>query len=506
MCFERLQRFIFTFTLVMGVFLLILAVVPGDVSPLGVLQSLANAFANDGSFGGLDLALYRKIQWAMLGAGLALLALSGAIALARRRARPLWARNLTFALGAGYLLAILLMAELGLGRSQSLVYRQVFGPVTPAPTATALVYPTAVPPPQVYGTGQWQKIAEGIVLPTAIVNPGDGSGRLFILEEEGVIRVMQNETLLAEPFFDLRDRVIQETENYEQGLLGLAFHPNFAENGYFYVFYVDYQENSVISRFQTLPGGQAGDPNSEFRLLGILKPGPRHYGGSLGFGPDGYLYVSIGDGDLRQKTLGHAQSLDELFGKILRLDVDHGNPYAIPADNPFVEAYGRDEIYLYGLRNPWKFSFDPATGDLYIGDVGQNDWEEINFLAAGDPAGVNYGWDVREGPEDFSGYRGAPVLDPNFVEPIFYYHHKPLSCSVTGGAVYHGENFPEMQGKYILGDFCSGYIWSLERQADGTWDETLLFDTNFQIAAFGTGADGELYLADYLGGIYKWMP
>jgi glucose/arabinose dehydrogenase len=216
--------------------------------------------------------------------------------------------------------------------------------------------------------------------------------------------------------------------------------------------------------------------------------------------------VSVGDGDLRQRTKGHAQSLDELFGKILRLDVDHGNPYGIPPDNPFVNAYGRDEIYLYGLRNPWKFSFDPVTGDLYIGDVGQNDWEEINFLAAGESAGLNFGWDVREGPQDFSGYRGAPVQDPVFIEPIYYYHHKPIHCSVIGGVVYNGEAFPKLRGTYLFGDFCSGYIWGLKRNAAGIWEAQILYDTDAQITTFGTDAAGEVYLADYRGKIFKLVP
>ena len=493
-------------TLVISVFLVLFAVIPGDFSPLGIFQNLANAFASDGSFGGMNLGFYQKLQRWMLLAGLALLVVSGVFAFVSRRG---WARVvqvISILLGGGYLLGILVAGNLAIGRSGSFVYKQVFGEVTPVPTATAVIYPTAVPTPLTFGTGHWQLIVDDITTPTAIVDPGDGSGRLFFLEETGVIRVMVNDQLLPEPFMDLRDRALQTPENYEQGLLGLAFHPNFAENGYFYVFYTDYQENSVISRFQVTADGQRGDPDSEFRMLGVLKPGPRHYGGTLIFGPDGYLYVTIGDGDLRQKTLGHAQSLDELLGKILRLDVDHDNPYAIPPDNPFVDAYGRDEIYLYGLRNPWKISFDSVTGDLYIGDVGQNDWEEINFLAAGQPAGVNYGWSVMEGPEDFSGYRGAPVQNPDFVAPIFYYHHKPISCSVTGGLVYHGKDFPELDGSYLFGDFCSGYVQALKRNASGEWEATILYDTDIQLTTFGVNAAGEVYAGDLRGMIYKLVP
>lgn len=506
MIIQKLQRLLLILTLTISVMVILLATLPGDLSPLGILQNIANAFARDGSFGGLDLAFYQKLQRFMLPAGLVLLVVSAIFAFAFRQGRAKLVQIFSIVLGGGYFLGVLVAGNLAIGRSDSLVYRQVFGEVTPVPSPTPFIYPTAVPTPITFGTGQWQLIVDDITTPTAIVDPGDGSGRLFFLEETGLIRVMLNDQLLPEPFMDLRDRTLQTPENYEQGLLGLAFHPNFAENGYFFVFYTDYQENSVISRFRVTADGQRGDPNSEFRLLGILKPGPRHYGGTLVFGPDGYLYISIGDGDLRQKTLGHAQSLDELFGKILRLDVDQGNPYGIPPDNPFVNEYGRDEIYLYGLRNPWKISFDSVTGDLYIGDVGQNDWEEINFLAAGEPAGLNYGWDVMEGPEDFSGYRGAPVHNPDFVAPIFYYHHKPIGCSVTGGLVYYGQDFPELNGSYLFGDFCSGYIWGLKQNPSGEWETTILYDTDIQLTTFGVNADGEVYAGDLRGMIYKLVP
>ena len=493
-------------TLIISLLLLGIAILPGEWSPLGTLQAITNGLTRDGRFGGLDLAFYQKFQKMILIAGVVLLASTGILTYAHRSGRARFARNLTSAFGIGYLLALLLVGNLVIGRSNSMVYRQIFGVIPPTHTPVPIVSPTPFPTPVTFGTGVWQIIAEGLSAPTAIVDPGDGSGRLFVLEATGTIRVIQGSTLLPKPFLDLKDRVLQTPENMEQGLLGLAFHPKFTENGTFYVFYNDYQENSVLSRFQARDDGQMGDPHSEFRLLGILKPGARHNGGTLVFGPDGYLYVSLGDGDLRQKTKGHAQSLDELFGKILRLDVDHGNPYAIPPDNPFVDQYGRDEIYLYGLRNPWKFSFDSATGDLYIGDVGQNDWEEINFLAAGQPAGLNFGWDVREGPEDFSGYRGAPVENVMFTESIYYYHHKPNKCSVIAGVVYHGAAFPELQGTYLFGDFCAGYVWGLKRTSGGEWEAALLYDTDAQITSFGTDAAGEVYLADMRGMIYKLIP
>lgn len=506
MSFQRVQRLIFGLTLILGLLLVILAIFPGDWSPLGIIQSIANGFASDGSFGGLDLVLYQKLQKVFFVVGLVLVASAGIITYLTRRGRAMFARNITIVFGVGYLLAVLLFANLAIGRSQSLVYRQVFGPVTPAPTITPLVYPTAPPTPITFGTGHWQLFAEDLSSPTAIVDPEDGSGRLFVLEKTGTIRVIQGGVLLPDIFLDLRDRVIQKLDNYEQGLLGLVFHPNFSENGYFYVFYTDYQENSVLSRFHANQDSQTADPDSEFRLFHLIKPGANHYGGTLAFGPDGYLYVSIGDGIFSSYTKGYAQSVDDLFGKILRLDVDHGNPYAIPPDNPFVNAYGRDEIYLYGLRNPWKFSFDSMTGDLYIGDVGRDDWEEVNFLAAGAPAGLNYGWDVMEGPEAFSGYRGAPVKNPNFTESIFYYHHKPNKCAVVGGLVYHGDSFPKLQGTYLFGDFCAGYIWGLAQNSAGEWEVTLLYDTDIQLITFGTDASGEVYAADLRGMLYKLVP
>ena len=241
MRFQRVQRLIFWLTLILGLLLLILAVLPGDWSPLGIMQSIANRFSSDGSFGGLDLAFYQKLQIVFFVTALVLLASAGIITYFTRRGRVMFARNITMVFGVGYLLALLLFANLAIGRSQSLVYRQVFGPVTPAPTITPLVYPTAPPTPITFGTGHWELVVEGISFPTAIVDPGDGSGRLFIVEETGTIRVLQDGILLPEPFLDLKDRVLQAPENYEQGLLGLAFHPEFTENGYVYVFYADYQ-------------------------------------------------------------------------------------------------------------------------------------------------------------------------------------------------------------------------------------------------------------------------
>jgi glucose/arabinose dehydrogenase len=502
----KLPRFFFLSALL----LLLLAFLPGDLSPLSLAQRLANTLAPDGGFGALDLALYQRLQKAALAGGLCLLAAGGLLAYAARAGKTRLARAVTLALYGAGALALLLAASLLNGRSRAFVYRQM-GIVVPAPvpSATAAPSPTPVPTPVTHGPGNWQIVAEGLQPLTAIAEPGDGSGRLFLLETNGLIRVLHEGVLSPEPFLDLRDRVVQRPENFEQGLLGLAFSPHFSVDGYFIVSYIDYQENSVLSRFRVTPGGVRGDPASEFRLLGILQPGARHNGGTLVFGPDGYLYLGLGDGDLRQKTRGHAQSLDELFGKILRIAPNlngDGDPYTIPPDNPFVGAYGRDEIYLSGFRNPWKLAFDPLTGDLYIGDVGQNDWEEVNFLGAGQPAGGNYGWDILEGNEPFSGYRGAPPAPGAvFIPPLHVYHHKPFHCAITGGVVYRGAQFPGLQGMYLFGDFCSGYIWGLTHTADGV-KVRLLWDTAALITAFGVDAAGELYLADYQGILYRLVP
>jgi glucose/arabinose dehydrogenase len=220
----------------------------------------------------------------------------------------------------------------------------------------------------------------------------------------------------------------------------------------------------------------------------------------LAFGPDGYLYIGLGDGGSAGDPQGNGQSLQTLLGKLLRIDVDQGDPYAIPADNPFASGGGKPEIWAYGLRNPWRFSFDAQTGDIYIGDVGQNQWEEVNFLEAGSPGGVNFGWNFREGTHP---YQGAPSEGLSLVDPVAEYEHS-LGCSVTGGEVYRGMNLPGWEGVYLYGDYCSGNSWGLLRSADGTWQSQLLFTTGFTIASFGVDDDGEIYLLDLQqGDIYR---
>lgn len=341
----------------------------------------------------------------------------------------------------------------------------------------------------------WTEVVSGLARPLDLAHSGDGSGRLFVLEQVGVIRIIQNDQLLPEPFLDIRDRV-GATSN-EQGLLGIAFHPQYPQNGYFYLNYTDRRGDTVIARYSvSADSPDRADPNSEFVLLQVDQPYPNHNGGQVAFGPDGYLYIALGDGGSANDPQGRGQSLNTLLGKILRIDVDNGDRYAIPADNPFVGGGGLPEIWMYGLRNPWRFSFDTATGDMYIADVGQNAWEEINFWPAGAPGGANFGWAYREGAHPF---RDTPPAGVELIDPVAEYQH-PTGCSVTGGYVYRGAALPEMQGVYLYSDYCSGIVWGLLRQPDGGWQNGVLFELRATVTSFGLDEAGEIYLINQAGG------
>lgn len=329
----------------------------------------------------------------------------------------------------------------------------------------------------------------------------DGSGRIFVLEQEGRIRILQEGQLLPAPFLDISDRV--GSGALEQGLLGLAFHPGYADNGSFFVNYTDRQGNTVIARYRIGADPNQADRDSETALLRVEQPFGNHNGGGLAFGPDGYLYIGLGDGGSGGDPLGNAQSLNTHLGKLLRIDVDQGDPYDIPADNPFLTGEGRPEIWAYGLRNPWRFSFDRATGDLYIGDVGQNSFEEINFLPAGSPGGSNFGWNYREATHPF---QGTPPSNLELLDPVFEYSLSQGNCSVIGGYVYRGTALPAWQGVYLFGDYCSGRVWGLLRDSQGNWQNGLLFQTEANISAFGQDEAGEIYMADRRGMIYRLVP
>ncbi len=364
--------------------------------------------------------------------------------------------------------------------------------VVPTPPVPPSPSPTPVQTLPDASTAAWTAVVGGLRQPVDLKHAGDG--RLFVVEKQGVIRIVRDDVLLPDPFLDLRDRVGSGAS--EQGLLGLAFHPRFAENGRLFVNYTDVAGDTVVARY--LASGDRADPASEVILLHIPQPFANHNGGSLAFGPDGYLYIGTGDGGSGGDPHGNGQSLNTLLGKILRLDVDGGEPYAVPADNPFAGGGGgAPEIWAYGLRNPWRIAFDRPTGDLYIGDVGQNSWEEIDVVPAGAPGGANFGWNVREGLHAYLGDSTAGL-----VEPAAEYSHD-LGCSVTGGLVVRDPALPAWDGTYLYGDYCSGRVWGLRRSADGVWLNGPLFETGVSISSFGEGSDGRVYLIDYAGTIYR---
>lgn len=368
---------------------------------------------------------------------------------------------------------------------------------TPLPASSPTSQPenvTSLPDPGEY---LWQLVTQDLDSPIGMAVTLDGSHRLFVLEKSGLIQIIQDGEVLGPPFLDISDRV--GSQGSEQGLLGLAFHPDYAGNGFFYVNYTDLNGNTVIARFQVTSDPNRADPGSEKRLLQVDQPFANHNGGNVTFGPDGYLYLGLGDGGSGGDPMGNAQSLDTLLGKILRIDVDSGDPYGIPPDNPFANGGGLPEIWAYGLRNPWRFSFDQLNQDLYIGDVGQNQWEEIDFLPAGHPGGVNFGWNYREGAHP---YEGEPPANLNLIEPVAEYSHAQ-GCSVTGGYVYRGVDLPQWEGVFLYGDYCSGIVWGLLHQPDGSWQKATLFESGSRIASFGQDEGGEIYLLDIRGAIYR---
>src|SRR5262245_28448844 len=307
---------------------------------------------------------------------------------------------------------------------------------------------------------QLQPVISGLSQPVLITHADDNSVRRFILERAGTIRIAKNNALLSTPFLNMQS--IVNSTGSEQGLLALAFHPQFESNGYFYTVHTNSSGTLVLSRFTASPANtDQASFNSRIELLPIPHPThANHNGGTLAFGPDGYLYWSTGDGGGGGDPSNNAQSLNSLLGKILRLDVNSASPYAIPATNPFFNHPNpavRKEIWAYGLRNPWRFSFDSLTHDIYIGDVGQSNIEEINFQAANSSGGENYGWSVMEGSSCFNPSSGCNQSGK--VLPIAEYSHA-LGCSVTGGYVYRGSNYPSLYGHYFYGDFCTGRLFN----------------------------------------------
>jgi uncharacterized repeat protein (TIGR01451 family) len=344
-------------------------------------------------------------------------------------------------------------------------------------------------------------IASGFVDPVQVTHAGDGSGRLFVVEQYGTVKVIDDGgDVLPKAFLD-----VSHLTNHrgEQGLLGIAFHPDYETNGYCYVNYTRASDGATVVARYTVSANDPNraDPDSATEVITIPQPASNHNGGQVLFGPDGYLYVGMGDGGAAGDPLDHAQDPTTLLGALLRLDVDGGSPYAVPPDNPYVGREGRDEIWAIGLRNPWRFSFDRATGDLYIGDVGQNAWEEISFQASGTPGGVNFGWDCKEGTHDYEYDEECPPR-AQLTDPIAEYGHD-VGRSVTGGFVYRGTRYPALQGRYFYADYITGRIWSVVKE-NGTFSEPELeLDADFNVSGFGEDEAGELYVTDWNGGTVR---
>ena len=343
--------------------------------------------------------------------------------------------------------------------------------------------------------------------PIVLTHAGDGSDRLYVASQLGTIHVFQNKPDLKEAdlqvFMDIEDRVRYFDKENEEGLLGMAFHPKFKENGHFFIYYTTKAtpHTSVISRFTAQKGNPLkADPASEVELMRIPQPYWNHNGGGLAFGPDGFLYIALGDGGFKDDPHGHGQNLETLLGSILRIDVDHhdqGKKYAIPKDNPFVgKGKALPEIYAYGFRNVWGMAFDSATGVLWAADVGQDIWEEIDLVVKGG----NYGWNLREAKHKFK--NGADPR-PDLIEPIWEYHHD-VGKSITGGFVYRGKKHKELVGCYLYADYVSGKVWALkyDYEKKTVVANYALQDAKMPIISFGADAQGEAYLTDSFGQIW----
>jgi glucose/arabinose dehydrogenase len=358
---------------------------------------------------------------------------------------------------------------------------------TTAPLSTAALSP---------GQLTVVKVTGNLSSPVGVTNAGDGSGRLFVVQQGGKVRIVKGGKI-AGTFLDASAKVLA---GGERGLLGLAFHPDFAANGYVFIYYTRNPDGDiVVSRLTANAERTFASFNTEQILFTINHPRSNHNGGAIAFGPDGYLYIATGDGGGADDPDENGQNTSTLLGKILRIDpgIGAGGGYTIPADNPFVGIPGEDRIWDYGLRNPWRISFDRTTGVLYIGDVGQGSREEVDREAAGDAGGNNYGWDVLEGSLCHEPSSGC-TTPANYKAPVAQYSHT-YGCAITGGYVYRGSHH-DLQGLYVYGDYCSGRLWTMNANGTG---ETLRRDTSLNISSFGENEAGELYLTDLNGALYR---
>jgi glucose/arabinose dehydrogenase len=364
-----------------------------------------------------------------------------------------------------------------------------------AVSACASGTPGAADPKPAQGV-RVKPLVDGLHDPVYVTAP-PGDSRLFIVEQEGRIRVFENGRLLRRPFLDLTDRVLA---GGERGLLSMAFHPQYAANRFFFVNYTDRNGHTRVVRYTATADRNMADPESGRLILLIPQPYANHNGGLVLFGPDGMLYIGMGDGGSAGDPHGNGQNLQSLLGKMLRIDVDRGNPYAIPPDNPFARGKGgRPEIWAWGLRNPWRFAFDPVDRLLYIADVGQNRWEEVDVVPAG-RAGINYGWNLMEGDHCF---KNPGCTRAGLAPPAFEYDHRQ-GCSITGGSVYRGRRVPALVGHYVFADFCSGWIRSF-RYSGGQTSELREWrlPESIPVSSFGTDAEGELYVVSHAGRVFK---
>ncbi len=344
-----------------------------------------------------------------------------------------------------------------------------------------------------------QEVASGLAFPLYLTSPA-GDSRLFVVEKGGTIRIVKDGALLPAPFLDLTGQV---STGSEQGLLGLAFHPQYSANGRLIVHYTDLAGDTRVSQFRVSDDPDLADPASETLVLGADQPFPNHNGGQVLFGPDGFLYIMLGDGGSAGDPGGRGQSLADLLGSMLRVDPIETGGYAVPPDNPFVGVDGaRPEIWNYGLRNPWRADFDPATGDLYVADVGQGRWEEVS-VSPGGGRGLNYGWDLMEGPECVADGCDQAGLEP----PAVWYSHSE-GCSITGGFVYRGAAIPALRGHYFYSDFCAGWVRSFRLEGGEAVDqyEWPTLAPGGSVPSFGRDAQGELYLLSAAGVVYRIVP
>ena len=350
-------------------------------------------------------------------------------------------------------------------------------------------------------------LVRGLRSPIGLESPNDGTNRLFVIEQGGTIRIIENGSIVPTPFLDITSKI---ESGGEEGLLGLAFHPNFTMDGRFYVNYTHRVSSSllesIIAEYKvSATNADLADANSERQLLVVPQqndssgqPFPNHKGGQLAFGPDdGLLYIGLGDGGSEGDPFGNGQNTNTRLGKILRIGVDplNGHPYTLPPDNPFLSGQA-PEIFVVGLRNPWRFSFDRGgSHQLFVGDVGQSNWEEVDIVTRGG----NYGWNIMEGDQCFNPPNGCSMV--NLMLPITEYDHSMNRTAIIGGFVYRGVAFPNLVGTYIFGDLTSGEVWGLKQDNSGAWQRTLLLKHNLTVSSFGQDAAGELYLLDYSNGI-----